>query len=165
MGILGTLINGNMYDFSSLKVTTNVLGAPPLIERFTSLTYEHSMSVGKFRGRGSKVLGTTRGEYDASGSIVMYIEDWLQFQAGLTAQSAAGGGGWMMTRFMINVAYAEVGSAIVNDVLRGCRITKTSKSLARGTDPIMVTLDLDIMEIIENAQPAVVDGSNALSVL
>ncbi len=161
--ILNTLINGHAYDFSSIKLTTAVPGAPPLIERFTALNYEHSVSVGELRGRGSKVLATTRGEYNANASMTLYLEDWQLMRSGLFAMPFPPGGGFMEKRFQIVAAYAEFGSSIVTDVLRGGRVIKVGKGYSRGTDPLMVDIDLHVMEVLEDAQPAVIDGSTVLS--
>ena len=158
-GLLQTLVNGHAYDFSSIKLTSLVPGAPPLLERFVSISYEHSLTPGKLRGRGSKVLARTRGEYDASGAITIYLEDWQLLRGGLMTIPLPPGG-FMEKSFLINVFYAEVGCLPVEDVLRGCRVTNVSKAYQRGTDPLMVDLTLDILEVIEGGSPAVVDGSN-----
>lgn len=160
--VLNTLINGHAFDFSSIKLTSSIVGAPPLIERFVSIDYEHSLTPGELRGRGSKVLGTTRGEYSANGSISIYLEDWQLLKSGLLAMPLPPGG-YMEKRFQLIVAYGEIGSLPVADVLRGCRVVKTTHSRKRGNEALMVDIDLHIMEVIENASPAVLDGSTLLS--
>lgn len=161
MGIQNTLVNGHAYDFSSIKCVSTI-GTAPLIERFTKIDYEHSVDVGELRGRGSKVLATTRGEYSATGSMTVYLEDWQLMKLGLAALPLPPGG-WMEKRFQLIVSYAEIGSSVVTDVLRGCRVIKAGKSYSRGNEPLMVDLDLHIMEILEDALPAVIDGSILLS--
>jgi len=163
MGILSTLINGNAYDFSSIKLTSTVPGAPPLLERFTALNYTHQMSVGELRGRGSKVLGTTRGEYSANADMTVYLTDWELLKIGLMSLSPAGGGGFMMARFMLNVAFAEIGELPIINTLRGCRVISVGKSFSRGNEPLMVNVGMHVMEILEGGVPAVIDGSGVLS--
>lgn len=164
MSILNYLVNGNPYDFSSIKAVTSIPGAPPLLERFTSINYEHSLTPGELRGRSAKAYGTTRGEYAANGNLTIYLEDWKIMQAGLMAVPTPPGG-FMEKRFQISVSYAEIGSAIVTDILRACRVVKAGKAYSRGTEALFVTLDLHIMEVLENGLPAVIDpGGQLLSV-
>lgn len=156
--VLNTLVNGHAYDFSSIKLTSSIIGAPPLIERFTSINYEHSVDVGELRGRGSKVLATTRGEYSANGSMTLYLEDWQLLRTGLIGVPVPPGG-FMEKRFQIICAYAEIGSSIITDTLRGCRVIKVGKGYSRGNEPLMVDIDLHVMEVLEDAMPAIIDGS------
>lgn len=168
MGLLNTLVNGHAYDFTSIKLMPMLPGAP-LLERFVALNYEQSLEVGELRGRGSKVLGTTRGEYSANASMTIYAEDFSILQTALMTLPTALPGpyglpGFMERRFMINVTYAEAPPSLpITDVLRGCRITRVGKAYSRGNEPLMVDIDLHVMEILLNNVPAVIDGTGVLT--
>lgn len=162
MGLLNTLINGNMYDFTSIKLLPSVLAAP-ILERFTAISYELALEPGEVRGRGSKVYGTTRGQFSASGSMTVYAEDFEILKGGLMAQATPKAAGFMEKRFLLNVGYAELPPAApILDILRGCRITRVSKPYQQGNEPLKVDLDLHIMDVWLNGVPAVIDGSGAI---
>jgi hypothetical protein len=163
MSILQTLINGEAYSFSSIKLTSTVLGAPPLLERVRAVNYKHSLTPGELRGMSPKVLGTTKGEYAADGSLELYLEDWKLFRTGLFAMPTLPlVAGFMQKKFMVTVAYASEGCVPTIDVLRGCRIIEVSKAYSRGTDALFVQLSLHIMEVVEDGVPAVLHPGSPL---
>lgn len=162
MSLLNTLINGHCFDFSSIKLTS-LVPTTPLLERFTAISYETSNEPGELRGRGSKVLGTTRGELSSNASMTIYTEDFELLKAGLMTLPTPLGGGFMEKRFLLTVAYAELGAPVITDTLRGVRIIRVGKNYQRGNEPLMVDLGLHVMEILYGGVPAVIDGSGVLS--
>ena len=140
-GLLGRLINGKVFDFSSIKISVN----GPIFTNVQEISYSDSLEPGILRGTSALKQGRTRGEYNAEGSISIYKGDAAVLK---TALAALGLGGFMEAEFDIIVTYAEVAAAVpVVDTLRGCRITNADNSHSQGSDPLQETFDLDIMEI------------------
>jgi hypothetical protein len=147
MPLLYPLIRGHRFDFSSAEI--NVDGQ--LVHGIKALNYSHALEPGELRGNRSPLIGRTRGEYSAEGSIEMYL---AEFQVLITLLSA-GGRGYMETSFNIVAAYNELGGDLITDELIGCRLTNADKSYSEGNDGLSVSCDLHIMEIRENGLSAV----------
>jgi len=150
-------VNGHCYDFTVINaVAAGALGPLPLISGgITAVNYETSLDPGELRGRGPKVRGTTRGEFSVTASISMYCEDFEPFKASLMLLPTPLRGGFMEKRWILNVSYGDPGQLIINDTLRGVRITRVGKSYQRGNEPLMVDLDLHVMDIDYNGVPSV----------
>jgi len=149
MPIIDQLINGHRFDFSSIKLTV-LTPAPQFFTQVTAINYEYSRDIGILRGIGSKKLGRTRGQFDASGSLTMYVEEWNRLKRALALSPLPLGGGFMEKSFNITVAYAEAPPAIGSlDTLEGCTITRVGRGFSQGADALMVDLDFDIMDIVD----------------
>lgn len=151
---IAQLINGMRYDFSSIEL--NILGIPFTL--VTEINYSDSLEPGTLRGTSPKKLGRTRGEYDAEGSITIYKADYNQLTTLLLPLAL--GGGFMEAPFLITVMYQEVRSeGLITDTLRGCRIVSNDSSNSQGGDPSMMSIDLNIMEILWNGKRPVADNT------
>lgn len=135
------LINGVRFDFSSVEL--NLSGK--FFNGIKSINYEDSLEPGKVRGNRSQVIGRTRGEYNASGSLELYALEYEELTDILQLISA--GRGIYEVSFPIVVSYAEIGQRVIVDSLFGCRITKAAVQAQEGSDAITKQLDLDIMRI------------------
>lgn len=142
------VINGLVYDHSSIEI--NINGARYLV--VSEITYKHSLKPGKQRGAAAKVLGRTRGEYDAEGSIKMSKDDGVQLMKAL-------GAGYMTKPFPIVCNYSEAGQDIITDTLEACRITDVENS-SSGTDATETTFTLDIMNLLLNGLDATGEKGN-----
>lgn len=142
------VINGLVYDHSSIEI--NINGARYLV--VSEISYSQTLEPGKQRGAAAKVLGRTRGEYDAEGSVKMSKDDGLQLIKAL-------GAGFMTKSFPIVCSYAEAGQEPITDTLEGCRITKTEDS-SSGTDALETTFSLHIMNLRLNGIDATGEKGN-----
>lgn len=86
------------------------------------------------------MLGRTKGDLKAEGSLTTYLEEWKELLDAL-------GDGYMEKSFDITVSYAEDGRPTVTDKLRGCRIKKVEESHSQGTDGLTMKIDLHILWI------------------
>lgn len=140
------LINGYRQDWSSVKAK---LGGANLTG-IKEITYSHTIDRGEVRGQGPQIMGYTRGEYKAEGSITFLKEEYDDLVVKL-------GDGYMEAIFDISVSYGATGGPVSTDQLVGCRLGKAEKSPSQGTDGLEVSCDLHILYIIENGKKPLVD--------
>lgn len=133
------LLNGHRFSWASASFNIEDTELISIKE----LTYSHKLEPGDVRGTGPQKHGTTRGEYNAEGSMTLLREQWNELKSKL-------GTGYLEKRFTIVVSYAEEGQPVQTDELVGCRITSVENKPAQGTDPLEVSLDLNITYIIED---------------
>lgn len=145
-GGIKQLIKGKYYDFSSIEFGIDG-GQQP---RVTDINYSQKLDPGVLRGTSAKPYGRTRGTYEASGSFTIYKEDFEDLKLRL----AAGGEGYMMAEFTITVVYSEM-MMTNEDVLMQCRIVSEENGHSAGNDPLVVRVDLSVMEIMTNGLSAV----------
>jgi hypothetical protein len=155
------LINGLVYDFSSISIQV-ATPAPTFITRITSISWEQSLTPGVLRGNSAHKLGRSRGTYEASGSMTIYLEEWRLFRAALMLAPIPPLAGFMEKSFLCTVTAAEGTSLPMVDVLNGCRITNESRAYQNGGDALMVDLSFDIMRIVSDGQSAVRDKSGII---
>lgn len=144
----GPIINGLVFDHSSAEI--NINGARFLF--ITEISYSHTLEPGKQRGTAAKVLGRTRGEYDAEGSFKTSKAEGIELIAAL-------GHGYMTKSFPIVVSYSEEGQTPLTDTLVGVRITKVEDS-SSGTDATMTTFTTHIMNLLLNGWDATGEPGN-----
>lgn len=140
---IAQLINGKVYDFSSIEL----VAGPQTFTNLQEVTYSDSLEPGILRGTSAKKKGRTRGEYDAEGTISFYKGDLSSL---LSTLAALGKGGYGEAEFDINITYSEGLDNVITDTLVGCRITDIEDSHSQGSDALTVSLTLDIMEISRN---------------
>lgn len=155
------LVNGLTFDFSSVSILV-ATPVPTFITRITAINWEQSLTPGIMRGNSAHKLGRSRGTYEASGSMTMYVEEWRVMRAALAAAPLPALGGFMEKSFAITITAAESTGLPMQDVLTGCRITKEGRQYQQGGDVLMVDLDFDIMKIRSDLQSAVRDKSGII---
>jgi hypothetical protein len=145
------LINGTRYDYSSIKLCV-LTPAPVFITNINSISYEYSREIGVLRGTSSKKQGRTRGVFDATGSMSLYVEEWNKLVAALKLSPfPSPTAGFMEKVFMITVAFGEAPPAVPSvDTLIGATITRVGRDYSQGPDPLMVSCDLDFMDVKDN---------------
>ena len=112
-------INGKNYDWEDIHVTT-LTGEQIGI---TEIKYSDEQSVTARYGRGAVPRGYGRGNYEASGSMVLDRDEWEKLKLALVALSNTGGI-YDHTPFPIVVSYANDDMGTVIDTLRDCKISK-----------------------------------------
>jgi hypothetical protein len=143
-------INGNEPQFSDISVY--IKGKK--FVGITSINYNDKTEPTKTRGTRVKPRGRTDGQYDADGSIEILRKDWPELRGMLVEN----GRGYMQEEFDIVVNHAmKVNDDIQTDTLKSCRIKSNDRSNSEGGDALKLKLDLDIMEIDDGGDPAVVD--------
>jgi hypothetical protein len=135
-------INGHRYSWASVTIKSSV--GMELIH-IKEISYSHKLEPGLVRGTGAQPSGRTRGEYEAEGSFVLQREQWDEYRNKL-------GDGYMETAVDISVSYAEDGSPVVTDELKGVRITSVENGPSQGTDALEVSCDLSIMYVLEGGK-------------
>jgi hypothetical protein len=136
------LINGNRYDFSSIKAM--VKGLTYL--GFKSINYSHSLEPGEVYGTHAQKMGRTRGQYKPEASFEMYKEEYALLLTGL-------GPGYMERSFDIVVNYEEwdgLTQRVVTDNIIGFRIKKAENAHSSGNEPLTVKVEGSVMYVLEN---------------
>lgn len=142
--------NGNKYDWESITVT----GPHGDIAAITEIKYEDGQSIEGRYGRGSVPLGYGRGNYEASGSMVLDRDEWEKLKKELTAE---GGGIYDHAPFTIVVSYANDDMETITDTLKNCKIQKFSGGGASqgDTNASPITCEFLILSpILWNGTPA-----------
>lgn len=139
------LINGNTYDHSSVILKFD----GQQFEGIKSITYKHTLEPGKIRGTRAQVLKTTRGVYDAEGSIEMLYAEYL-----LLAQALANKGakrtGYMEQFFTFTATYDEPSIGTVTDTGSGVKFKSAELSSQEGGDATIIKCDLFMMGLYLN---------------
>jgi len=130
------LINGHRYSYASIELDRN----GKKFYGHKEISYSQDLEPGEVRGAHAQLLGRTKGELKAEGSLTTYLEEWQELLDSL-------GDGYMEQAFDITVSYAEDGRPTVTDKLRGCRIKKVEESHSQGTDGLTMKIDLHILWI------------------
>lgn len=145
-------INGKNYDWEDIHVTT-LTGEQIGI---TEIKYSDEQSVTARYGRGAVPRGYGRGNYEASGSMVLDRDEWEKLKLALVALSNTGGI-YDHTPFPIVVSYANDDMGTVIDTLRDCKISKfDGGGGSQGDDNVSpITCEFTILSpILWNGTPA-----------
>lgn len=145
-------INGKNYDWEDIHVIT-LTGEQIGI---TEIKYSDEQSVTARYGRGAVPRGYGRGNYEASGSMVLDRDEWEKLKLALVALSNTGGI-YDHTPFPIVVSYANDDMGTVIDTLRDCKISKfDGGGGSQGDDNVSpITCEFTILSpILWNGIPA-----------
>lgn len=130
------LINGNKYDYSSIEIDID----GTLFTGVKEISFTHGLEPGEVRGTRAELIGRTRGEYTAEGSMVVFSEEYAEIIAAL-------GDGFMEKSFPITITYSDTNVPTQVNRLIGCRITSVEGGGSQGTDPLEVSLDLSVFRV------------------
>jgi hypothetical protein len=136
MSLEHPLINGFRYDWSSIELRTKNKRR----KGFTEVSYTTSREHGKVGGAGDRRVGRTRGQVSDEASITMNAEDARELISELGADFGT-------KPFDVVVSYSE-GARTKTDTIRGACIKSVGNAHQRGSDGLVVKLDLDPMEIL-----------------
>lgn len=145
-------INGKQYDWEDIHVVT--LDGEQI--GITEIKYTDGQSVTARYGRGAIPRGYGRGNYEASGSMVLDRDEWEKFKLALAATSG-GGGLYDHAPFPIVVSYANNDMGTVIDTLPDCKISKfDGGGGSQGDDNVSpITCEFTILSpILWNGVPA-----------
>lgn len=109
-------VNGRNYDWEDITVTLpggDVVG-------ITEIKYSDGQSIEARYGKGAIPRGYGRGNYEASGSMVLDRDEWER----LKSELASGGGIYDHEPFTIVVGYANDNMGNITDTLKNCKISK-----------------------------------------
>ena len=149
-------VNGRAYDWEDITVTLphgEVAG-------ITEIKYEDGQAVTPRYGRGSIARSFGRGNYEASGSMVLDRDEWEKLKKEL---ASAGGGIYDQDPCTIVVNYANNDMGSVTDTLKKCKISKFSGGGgSQGDDNVSpITCELTILApILWNGVAAKQDKSS-----
>lgn len=136
---------GFQYQYSNIQINLQGRYFPWV----SSVSYSDTNDVAEARGVSPYPMGTTLGEYKASGSLEihkLYNKDFLDILASLSPD----GKSIYDVIFSINVQYqlrpanGQVAAPVVTDVLQGCRITGQGQDMSAGNAVLTVKHSLYI---------------------
>lgn len=135
------VVNSLVPDWSSVELRWEGY----TLKGIKSVAYNEKLDGQIVRGAGVVPMGTTRGQYEAGGSIEVYKESSLKMRKAL-------GSGWGEKYCRTVVQYKEKNSAagLIKDELFGCRLKVRDASHSQGNDPLVEKFDLLIMYIVGN---------------
>ena len=140
----GRIINGNVYDYSSITITANGLPYQGIHE----ISYGDSLEPGMLQGTGAYPRGFTRGKYKAECKFTIGKKDFEPLKEALRRSPS---GGYGETRFLITVVYKELEDAdAITDLIEGCRIMKQDNSHKFGSDALVTKIDLSVFRVCWN---------------
>lgn len=138
------LINGDYFAFADIELRANGL----LFAGVKSINYKAALNRQFVRGTSSIPLGRTRGNYEASGDIELYLNaaNFLITSLGPT---------WMQVPIQISVSYGpNVGmiQPVITDLLNGVYLTSIEASQSQGEDALTRKFELSVQEIQYNSE-------------
>jgi len=118
-----------------------------------SVEYSDTNDVAEGRGISPYPMGTTLGEYKATGSLEIQRAYSEQFLAIIAAQSPDGNSLYdtifdITAAYQIRVPQGQQPIPVQQDVLRGCRLTGQAQSLSVGNNVLSVKFSLYVALII-----------------
>ncbi len=116
------MINGSKYDWESITA----LAPNGIMFNITEINYSDEQEIKEVYGKGSIQAGYGRGNYKASGSLKILLDEWERLA------STLGDTIYDHDVFPITVSYAAEG-ATVTDLLPAIKITKVSTSNSQGS--------------------------------
>ena len=142
-------INGRQYDWEDMHIVLPHGEAVGISE----IKYTDGQSIEARYGRGAVPRGYGRGNYEASGSMVLDRDEWEKFRESIMDGIDI----FDHLPFTIVVAYANNDMGIIVDTLKSCKITKfDGGGASQGDDNASpITCEFTILEPIEwNGTPA-----------
>lgn len=145
------MINGQGYDWEAVTIE-----APNgIMIGIQSIDYSDERPITERYGKGSIARGAGRGNYKATASAELDLDEFNRLQL------AIGGSIYAALPFPIIVSYGDVGLPTVTDMLPLCRITKVSSGAKQGDDNVGIRkIDMTLLlPIVWNNIPAIVPGA------
>lgn len=144
---VGRIINGTVYDSSSITIVINNLPFAGI----TEISYKDSLEPGVLQGTDPIIRGRTRGQYKAEASFTIGKKDFELVKIELAKIRSSGFG---EIEFPITVTYREsADDVVITDVVEGCRIMSQENSHSSGNSDALVTkVDLSVIRIRWNGK-------------
>ncbi|GLB51706.1 hypothetical protein NBRC110019_07450 [Neptunitalea chrysea] len=134
---------GTMQGWNS--VTVNLLGRD--LEGITGVNYDDNTTKEHVRGVGSKPIGRSKTDYEATASITLYKEEVDAIQAALPLGKSLSD----IAPFNIIVMYEKEDGTITKDIIMACEFTGNARAISQGDGTISNEYTLITSEIIWNA--------------
>lgn len=141
MSLIKPLINGHMYQFSSIVLTVDGVPFPYV----TAVNYESTNESSMFYGTSKTPIGQTKGNVSHTGSITIPA---AQRDALLALVTKAGAKGWADSPLVITVSYAEEGEPVTTDIIEGARISSIGQAHSQGNEPLSIDIGLTVPTIL-----------------
>lgn len=138
-------VNGEYPDFASILLDIAGSRVPVGLDE---LNFEDGREPGEVRGNSSQDLGTTPGEYKATGDFSCPVPQ----MEGIERLLASRPGGVFGTRFDIAVTIRR-GSVVLTYELLGCKLKKLGDSHQQGSDALKRKAELYVGGIIRDGRP------------
>lgn len=140
-------INGNLYDWESVEIQLpngTVIG-------IESISYNDERPITPRHGKGSTPRGYGRGNYKASGSMELDLDEAERLR------KALGGSVYGGKPFVIIISYGTDDQPTVTDTLPDVKIVKKDSGAKQGDENTGVRkLDFEIMSAVKwGGEPAV----------
>lgn len=133
-------VNSLILDWSSIEFRWKGY----TLKGVKSIAYNEKLDGQIVRGAGVVPMGSTRGVYEATGSVEVYKASSLKMREAL-------GSGWGEQYARTVVSYKEKGqSKLIKDELYGARLKARDASHSQGGDPLVEKFDLLLLYIIGN---------------
>lgn len=136
---------GFAFSWPSVEIS---IGGFKKVVASKSIRYSDPLQIGKAYGTSTRPIVRTRGQSAPVGSWEMLRSAWDMLCKDVLA--IGGKLGFAEQAFPIFVSYAEPSNPLltVTDQLLGTRIHSPEAGGSEGPDPLLVTVQLDIMEIV-----------------
>jgi hypothetical protein len=147
--------NGVRYS----RTSCSLLWGAYLVAGWKSFDVKAPLKPGKTWGNRAKPGGRTTGKFDPSGECEIYLEYWVNLRNILTAIGALVGRGYKQVSIpVVTFTAFEVERGTVVTQLLGVRVADVDVSVSDSSDDqLTAKLSLDIMDVIEDGAPSVID--------
>lgn len=134
-------INGQVHDWEGTSIT----GPHGVFTGITELNFKSSLKKTRKFGRGSKSIGQSRGNYEASFDMNLYASEFDLLEDALTS-------GIFTSKFNVAIAIEAEGLSSRDIVLRGLTIDDKEDGVKQGEEEtIKLSGTLDMIE--RNGKP------------
>jgi len=127
------LVNGINYGWGNI---TMVLFNSPVIG-ITKIEYKTTQNKSNNYGLGRDVIGRGYGNFEYSGSIEIYYEEWMKIIA-----ASATGDALQIPPFSITVLYSGTGVVPRKEILYNCEFLESPMVSNQGDTTIKVTIPI-----------------------
>lgn len=143
-------IQGTIASWANLSISLAPYGGQSFsTDAFAALDWDDKREPERVMGAGGNMLGGTDGEYQANGSMSMYLAQGVAFQEALQ-QIAGDGQRFGLISFDINCSWVpkrDPNQNIITAKLVGCRIAGRANKNATGSAATVLEMPLFVAEV------------------
>lgn len=148
--------NGVRYSRTSSNMRWNGV----LVPGWKSFNTKSPLKPAKVWGNKAKPRGRTTGKFDPSAECEILLEDYINLKNQLAGEGVALGLGYKQVSSAITFTLFEPLRGTVVWLVLGVRIADEDFSVSDGSDdPLSVKLTLDVMDVIPDGTPSVIDNA------
>lgn len=150
------IVDVNGLFLSRTSVVLTIDDKP--VRLFKSVHWATKLTPGKTWGNRATPRGRGRGKFEPSADLEVYLEDFSVIRNFLATKNPARG--WMANSFTLTItAFEEQLGGAFTVTLVGCRVTESDISVSDGDDQLTKKLTLDVMNIVEDNIPAILENT------